>query len=153
MISIRQSTAESANEKLDEIKAEPKETNSAWLKRVKASDGVLLLGGASIPHFRIRVAQSHARADLTPSSWSLAGILLDDTKFLSVPLELQGNSSDIAQGNGVQVCNMSDYDDPERFPNIAAIWSLVPPSPVPCTKARWKASATRGIRWMCWRIC
>ena len=121
MISIRQSTAESANDKLDEVKAEPNETNSAWLKRVGATDGVLLLGGATISHFRIRVAQSHARADMKPSSWSLTGILLDDTKFLSVPLELQGDSSDIAQGNGVQVCKMSDYDDPERFPNIAVL--------------------------------
>lgn len=121
MLSIRQSTAEKSNEKLDEVKAEAGESNSAWLKRVGARDGVLLLGGASISHFRIRVAQSHARADLTPSSWSLAGILLDDTKFLSVPLELQGDSADIAQGNGVQVCNMTDYDDPERFPNIAVL--------------------------------
>ena len=121
MISIRQSTAETSNEKLDEVKVEPNETNSAWLKRVKATDGVLLLGGASISHFRIRVAQSHARADLKPSSWSLTGILLDDSKFLSVPLELQGDAAEIAQGNGVQVCNMSDYDDPERFPNIAVL--------------------------------
>jgi hypothetical protein len=121
VISIRQSNAETANEKLDEVKAEPNETNSAWLKRVKATDGVLLLGGAAISHFRIRVAQSHARHDLTPSSWSLAGILLDATKFLSVPLELSGDSSEIALGNGVQVCNMADYDDPERFPNIAVL--------------------------------
>lgn len=121
MISIRQSTAEKANEKLVETKAEPNETNSAWLKRIGATDGVLLLGGASISHFRIRVAQSHARADLKPSSWSLAGILLDDTKFLSVPLELCADSTDIAQNNGVQVCNMADYDDPARFPNIAVI--------------------------------
>ena len=92
MISIRQSTAEKANEKLDEVKAEPGETNSAWLKRVRAKDGVLLLGGAAISHFRIRVAQSHARDDMTPSSWSLTGILLDDTKFLSVPLELCGDA-------------------------------------------------------------
>ena len=61
MISIRQSTATTANEKLVEVKAEPNETNSAWLKRVKATDGVLLLGGAAVSHFRIRVAQSHAR--------------------------------------------------------------------------------------------
>jgi hypothetical protein len=121
VISIRQSNAETANEKLDEVKAEPNETNSAWLKRVKATDGVLLLGGAAISHFRIRVAQSHARHDLTPSSWSLAGILLDATKFLSVPLDLSGDSSEIALGNGVQVCNMADYDDPERFPNIAVL--------------------------------
>lgn len=121
MISIRQSTAEKSNEKLVEVKAEPNESNSAWLKRVKATDGVLLLGGAAISHFRIRVAQSHARDDLTPSSWSLTGILLDDTKFLSVPLELCVDSSEIAKGNGIQTCNMADYDDPDRFPNIAVI--------------------------------
>jgi hypothetical protein len=121
VISIRQSNADKANDKLVETKAKPNETNSAWLKRVGAQDGVLLLGGASISHFRIRVAQSHARADLKPSSWSLAGILYDETKFLSVPLELCGEASEIAQGNGVQTCNMADYNDPHQFPNIAVL--------------------------------
>jgi hypothetical protein len=121
MISIRQSNAVSSNVSIDEVKSEPPETNSAWLKRVGAKDGVLLLGGASIAHFRIRVAQSHARADLKPSCWSLAGMLMANQKFLSVPLELCGDASDIAQRNGVQTCNMADYDDPARFPNIAVI--------------------------------
>lgn len=121
MIPIRQSNADKANSKLVEVKAEPDETNSAWLTRVGAKDGVLLLGGASIAHFRIRVAQSHARADMKPSSWSLAGILLDESSFLSVPLELGGDSSDIALGNGIQTCSIKDYDDPARFPNIAVI--------------------------------
>ena len=121
MLSIRQSNADKANDKLVEMKAKPKETNSAWLKRVGAKDGVLLLGGASISHFRIRVAQSHARADLKPSCWSLAGILYGETKFMSVPLELCGDASEIAQGNGVQTCKMTDYDDPDQFPNIAVL--------------------------------
>lgn len=121
MISIRQSNAEKANTKLVEAKPGKNETNSAWLKRLGAKDGVLLLGGASTSHFRIRVAQSHARADLKPSCWSLAGILYDETKFLSVPLELCGDSSEIAEGNGVQTCKMSDYDDPNQFPNIAVL--------------------------------
>ena len=121
MISIRQSTADSANPKLVEVPPEPNETNSAWLQRVGAKDGLLLLGGASTTHFRIRVAQSHARADLKPSNWSLAGILYDDATFLSVPLELCSDSSEIAQANGIQTCKISDYDDPERFPNIAVI--------------------------------
>jgi hypothetical protein len=121
VLSIRQSTAEKANSKLEEVKAEPDETNSAWLTRVGAKDGVLLIGGASITHFRIRVAQSHARADLKPSSWSLAGILLNESTFLSVPLELSGDSAEIAQGNGIQKCKISDYDDPARFPNIAVL--------------------------------
>ena len=121
MISIRQSNAASSNVCLDEIKAHPTETNSAWLKRVDARGGVLLLGGAAISHFRIRVAQSHARSDLKPSCWSLAGLLMPNQKFLSVPLELCGEASEIALRNGVQTCSMSDYDDPARFPNIAVI--------------------------------
>jgi hypothetical protein len=121
MISIRQSTAVSSNVSIDEVKAQPDETNSAWLSRVGAKDGVLLLGGASVSHFRIRVAQSHARADLKPSCWSLAGLLMANRTFLSVPLELCGEASEIAQRNAVQTCNMADYDDPERFPSIAVI--------------------------------
>lgn len=121
MISIRQSNAVSSNVSLDEVPAKPKETNSAWLTRVGAQDGVLLLGGAAISHFRIRVAQSHARADLKPSCWSLAGLLMGNQKFLSVPLELCGEASEIAQRNGVQTCSMADYDDPAQFPNIAVI--------------------------------
>ena len=121
MISIRQSTAVSANVSLDEVNAKPKETNSAWLKRVKAENGIVLLGGATVSHFRIRVAQSHARADLKPSCWSLAGLLMGNQKFLSVPLELCDEASEIAQRNGVQTCSMADYDDPARFPNIAVI--------------------------------
>lgn len=121
MISIRQSTAVSSNVSLDEFKAEPGETNSAWLKRVGAKDGVILLGGATVSHFRIRVAQSHARADMKPSCWSLAGLLIANQKFLSVPLELGSDASDVALSNGVQTCDIADYDDPARFPNIAVI--------------------------------
>jgi hypothetical protein len=121
MISIRQSNAVSSNVSLDEVKAEPGESNSAWLKRVGARDGVLLLGGASVSHFRIRVAQSHARADMKPSCWSLAGLLMANHEFLSVPLELGSDASDVALSNGVQTCRIADYDDPARFPNIAVI--------------------------------
>src|ERR1043166_2367653 len=121
MISIRQSDATKPNQKLKDTPAKPKETNSAWLKRVGAKDGVLLLGGAAVSHFRIRVAQSHARADLKPSCWSLVGILTDSRTFLAVPLELCGEASDIATHNGVQTCNLADYDDPLRFPNIAVV--------------------------------
>jgi hypothetical protein len=121
MISIRQSAATKANQALKETRAKPKETNSAWLKRVGATDGLLLLGGTALSHFRIRVAQSHARSDLKPSCWSLAGLLMDNKKFLSAPLELCGEASEIATQNGVQTCNMADYDDPARFPNIAVI--------------------------------
>ncbi len=121
MITIRRSTSSTANESI--VRKEPKknEGNRAWLKRTGATDGLLLLGGASTAHFRIRVAQSHARGDLKPSLWSLAGILTSSDSFLSAPLELCSTASEVAARNGVQICSMSDYDDPGQFPNIAII--------------------------------
>jgi hypothetical protein len=121
MISIRQSDASKPNGSLVEDVAKSGESNIAWLKRVGATSGLLLLGGASVAHFRIRVAQSHARSDLKPSCWSLAGILKSPTSFLACPIELCAEASEIAQNNGVQDCSMRDYDDPDRFPNIAVI--------------------------------
>ena len=121
MISIRQSDASGSNKALVEVKSKPRESNSAWLKRVGASGGLLLLGGAAVAHFRIRTAQSHARADLKPSCWSLAGILTSPRTFLAAPMELYSEASEVAQNNGVQECKMKDYDNPGRFPNIAVI--------------------------------
>ena len=123
MITIRQSDTAEWNKELKETNRSEAEsmTNRAWLDKVGATDGLILLGGAAVPHFRIRVAQCHARADLKPSCWSLAGILIDNQKFLSVPLELCGDASEIAQLNGVAECSMADYDDQKRFPNIAVI--------------------------------
>jgi len=121
MITIRRSTSSTANQSIVLKESKKKEGNLAWLKRVGAKDGLLLIGGASTSHFRIRVAQSHARADLKPSLWSLAGILTSNETFLSAPLELCGAASEIATRNGVQTCRMSDYDDPDQFPNIAVL--------------------------------
>ena len=121
MITIRQSNATSANESLTETAPKKDETNKEWLKRVGATDGIVLLGGNSISHFRIRVAQSHARSDLTPSYWSLAGILKEGKTFISVPLDLSGDAAEVPLNNGVQTVPISDYDDPSRFPNIAFI--------------------------------
>jgi hypothetical protein len=102
------------------------ETNSEWLKRIiKENDfnksGLLLLGGNSVAHFRIRVAQSHLRHDLTPSYWSLVGVLADEERFFSVPLEWRGELSEMPHFNGIQECPLADYDDPVHFPNIAFV--------------------------------
>ncbi len=122
MISIRQSAASESNPSLRRNPASANETNRAWLKRVGADHGILLLGGASVAHFRVRTAQSHARADLAPSYWSLAGLLTSKDSFLSVPLELGRDASDISLKNGVCACSLDDYDDPRRFPNIAVFY-------------------------------
>jgi hypothetical protein len=80
-----------------------------------------MLGGSSLSHFRIRVAQSHLRSDLLPSFWSLVGLLEDAQTFLSVPLDLRPEGSEIPATNAIQTCRIADYDDPQRFPNIAVL--------------------------------
>jgi hypothetical protein len=126
MLASRQSEATQPNSKIQEVEAQPRENNLQWLERVrntdaKATDGVILFGGASPSHFRVRVAQSHMRSDLLPSCWSFVGLMVDDATFLSAPLDLAGDSSAIPPTNAVQTCRLSDYKDPKLFPNIAVL--------------------------------
>src|SRR5919109_4216172 len=121
MISIRYSSETKPNDLLQNTPANPDEANGSWLSRVRATEGVILLGGSSLADFRIRVAQSLLRGDMLPSFWSLAGVLIDGQTFASVPLNLGIDISEVPRSNGVQACRIKDYDDPERFPNIAVI--------------------------------
>lgn len=121
MLAIRHSQATRSNEALQQVRARQRESNRAWLRRVGASSGIILLGGNSLTHFRIRVAQSHVRNDLLPSFWSLVGILEDGQTFASVPFEWSADPSEVPRINGVQTCRLADYDDPLRFPNIAVL--------------------------------
>jgi len=118
---IRQSAAPEPNKYLIETPVKEGQTNREWLQAVGARDGVILLGGCSVAHFRLRVAQSHLRRDLTPSCWSFAGLLAGGETIISVPLDLTVDASEMVLLNGVQTCHIRDYDDPERLPNIAVI--------------------------------
>ena len=121
MIPIRHAPQATENEELKERMPLEGETNRQWLARAGAKDGLLLLGGNALAHFRIRVAQSHLRQDLLPSFWSFAGIL-DGSVIHSAPLDGLGDASLVPVNNGVQECPLSDYDDPGRFPNIAILY-------------------------------
>jgi hypothetical protein len=121
MLAIRHSQATAPNASLQDLPAQPGESNRTWLGRVGASGGILLLGGSSLADFRIRVAQSHVRSDLLPSFWSLVGVLEDGQTFASVPFDGRMDPSDVPRMNGVQSCRLEDYDDPVRFPNIAVL--------------------------------
>jgi hypothetical protein len=121
MLAIRHSQATAPNAALRDAPARRGETNGAWLRRVRASSGILLLGGSSLAHFRIRVAQSHVRTDLSPSFWSLTGILEDGQTFASVPFDGCPDPSEVPRTNGVQSCQIAEYNDPVRFPNIAVL--------------------------------
>ena len=121
MLAIRHSQATRSNEALQQVRPRQRESNRAWLRRVGATSGILLLGGNSLTHFRIRVAQSHVRHDLLPSFWSFVGILEDNQTFASVPFNWSADAAEVPRINGVQSCRLADYDDPLRFPNIAVL--------------------------------
>jgi hypothetical protein len=109
------------NPKLIEDPAKNGEGNRKWLARHGDADGIILIGGSSLTAFRLRVAQSAMRDDMSPSLWSMCGILLDGGVFASVPLNLRSNVADVPKCNAIEMCPLDDYDDPRRFPNIAII--------------------------------
>jgi len=120
MIAIRRAPASESNPRLREEPARNGESNDAWLARMKAKGGIVLIGGASLSHFRLRVAQSHLRQDLFPSFWSVAGILHDDgATFDTVSLGWGWHSSVIPRTNAIQTRTVADYADTWRYPNIA----------------------------------
>jgi len=115
------------NKDLKKLAANDGESNTAWLERVFKEEGItregtiLLLGGNSMADFRVRVSQSHLRFDLTPSYWSMVGVLAGNGRMFTVPLDIAGDISEIPHVNAVREFELSAFDDAERFPNIAAI--------------------------------
>lgn len=117
--------------------AQAKALTSRKLGRTPASL-VLLVGGVSHYDFRLRVAQSHLRADLTPSPWSHAALLMQPEDGVSATSELLESSLEPWEGfqvstalNGLQVAPLSRYADPEEYPNVALIR-------VPADPAAWR---------------
>lgn len=105
----------------------PGRGNVAWLRATRKEHGigepgdVVLVGGASVVDFRVRVAQSHARHDLTPSYWSIVGLMADAGRMYSVPLSSGADPSLVPATNAITTLAVSDFDDPERYPNIAIL--------------------------------
>ena len=113
------------------------ERNLAWGERAVVDMGagagpeawtyIALLGGSDTLAFRLRVAQSHLRSDMLPSFWSeailirLTGAKLAGAEAFSVPLAQPPGPAYPPLDNGVVVGPLLDYDDPERYPNIALI--------------------------------
>lgn len=104
------------------------ESNLAWLARGRAETrgfgrpgDVVLLGGASLADFRLRVAQSHVRDDLTPSYWSLVGVLDAGDRILTVPLWPLLAPEIVPITNGILSMPLTEFDDPVTWPNIAVV--------------------------------
>ena len=121
MLSMRASTSRSPNRRLRALRPTRGETNGGWLARAGVSTGVILLGGAGLVDVRVRFAQSIVRHDLTPSSWSLAGLLLDGREVRFVPHDAGPDPSTVPATNAIRSTDVEAFDDPERYPNIAVL--------------------------------
>ena len=130
MIATRMAHGAEENRDLRESPAAPGEGNRAWLARQAAATGIVLLGGASAAHFRIRVAQSHVRRDLLPSFWSAAGILVKPGRIATVPLERLDSTERVVRYNAVAELPAEFFDDPVMFPNLALLQFPLQPSRV-----------------------
>lgn len=110
------------------------DSNAAWLAslsdEIVQPGAVLLLGGADVLDFHIRVAQSHLRRDLLPSFWSLAGILVSRDAFLTVPLDARLDPSRVPAANAIHECPLEAYSDASRYPNIAIVHFAAPSAPI-----------------------
>jgi hypothetical protein len=120
MIPSRESGATTPNSDIRPLPARRREGNVAWLARSGLSEGVVLLGGTSLLDFRVRVAQSQLRGDITPSYWSLCGLLSLDGTLRTVPLQ-PADVSAVPSTNGVRAMSLSDFDDPAAWPNVAVV--------------------------------
>ncbi|EYF01646.1 hypothetical protein [Chondromyces apiculatus] len=127
MLPIRHSHETQANQAIVE-QPPGEDDNVAWLARAPVHEGLVLLGGADLAHFRLRIAQSDARQDLRPSYWSLVGILRGGT-ITSAPLD-HGDVAAVPSHNGVITRAFSEYADPARYPNVAVIAFAVAPDEI-----------------------
>jgi len=138
---IARSKAVSANKSFTRLERVNGQGNLSWGQQAVTAIGtidtshwtyVALLGGSDTMAYRVRIAQSHLRPDMLPSYWSesilveLKGDSVKGARALHVPL-LQPDRQDFATiSNGVITRPLRDFDDPQRFPNIALIALPIP---------------------------
>ena len=141
MLRQARSSSSARNPDFTSLARKSSETNTQWGARAVAqmktgtSDKwtyVVLLGGSDSMAFRLRVAQSHLRGDMLPSYWSNS-ILVELTegtvanaRAIHVPLIQPASPEFSTRTNGVVVQPLTDFDDTDRYPNIAVIALPVP---------------------------
>ena len=156
----------------------PRESNTSWLRRALADGHVttaadwsllLLLGGADPLSFRLRVAQSHVRHDLSPSAWSHVVFLpavhdpIAETPTLEVslaPAESFGEFGFPSPNNGLQEGTLRRYINHATVPNLALLSVPVPSAEIveSFNSLRWQRSTfdvpQMILRWLayCWGV-
>jgi hypothetical protein len=156
-VRVLRSPAERRNPQVVELLRRDGEGNEAWLRR--AVEGrlvetgpewslLLLVGGSDPLSFRLRVAQSHVRHDLSPSAWShvlftpklQAKLAESATREVSLaPPGCFGEHGFPLPTNGLQRGQLGAYLATEVFPNLAIL-------AVPVAAADLDASLT-GLQW------
>ncbi|WP_328324859.1 hypothetical protein OHA70_34355 [Kribbella sp. NBC_00382] len=138
MLTVRGSSALDPVEQFQQADRGVDEDNLQWVQRQLDELGhdpdqppeatwLLLVGGTSIYDFRLRVAQSHLRHDMTPSHWSHAALIstvdpaLGDSLLLETSLDPQEGFQVPSMFNGVQGATLDRYADPAQYPNVALI--------------------------------
>ena len=145
-MSVRVLTSSAEKHNPDVVKLERKtgEDNLAWIQRavneklsrnLKDRSILVLVGGDDPLSFRLRIAQSHVRHDLSPSAWSHVLFMraldksLGDSSTMEVSLTPQGGFGPFgypAPTNGVQSGRLDVYQSADLFPNIALLAVPVP---------------------------
>jgi hypothetical protein len=114
-----------------------RQSNLAWLEEFAPKDArwveLLLVGGRQPIDFRLRVAQSQVRHDLSPSHWSHVCLVGDrasgglaETEIVEISLAPSRGFGFAPPTNGIQVAALGRYRDPRAWPNIALIQVPVP---------------------------
>ena len=156
----------------------PRESNTSWLRRALADQHVstgpewsllLLMGGADPLSFRLRVAQSHVRHDLSPSAWSHVAFLpavydsLTKTPAIEVSLAPAASFGEFGfplPFNGLQESTLERYLDSALVPNLALLSVPVPSAEIveSLNVLRWQRSTfdvpQMILRWLayCWGV-
>ncbi|HEY7640516.1 MAG TPA: hypothetical protein VH814_12405 [Steroidobacteraceae bacterium] len=121
---LRSSPAKAPNPGIkDRTQGADERSNLPWLRKRPAElkSAVLLVGGTSLAHFRTRCAQAVMRRDLLPSFWSQVGILKEDDKVITVPVDTLIDISRVPDANGVEITPLGAFASAREYPNIALL--------------------------------
>jgi hypothetical protein len=136
MLNIIASAATEPNPDFKQTKRVGNEDNTKWLARnlktlaaeegAKGDSYLVMLGGSQKADFRLRVAQSHVRHDMSPSHWSHVALLqgsgpTEAGALWEISLEPKGGFGYPPSDNGVQTGSLKHYASTNQYPNVAVM--------------------------------
>ena len=177
-VRVLKSPSSKWNDKIVEFPRNKNEDNVQWIRRAlgrnlvgkdKNQSILLLVGGNDPLSFRLRVAQSHVRHDLSPSAWSHVAFVRslsgDVAKAPTVEISLSpangfGRFGHPSPSNGIQEGSLAQYQSADLYPNIAIIAAPIASPAVESTlrDLRFQRSSLDTpqliLRWLayCWGV-